>query len=221
MDASRSNQFATFHQKQAVVQDICLIDRVFSEFARDWRNPSNPLSALLLLRSHSAYRVSAGAAMAGQAGEVPCLHRLSLECAGYAVIIDNDPTLGETWLRRGESDDARKAARKAFTPARIAGAVGSCEPKLATIFGKLYDEAIDFGAHPNELQMTSNLRILPGERERRFESIYLQGDGMPLDLALRRSVQIGIWCAKVFALLFPERASDEARAAIENVAGQY
>lgn len=222
LDAVRANQFATFHNKRIVVQDICRLDRGFAETLEGWRDPDPFFPALLLLRSHAAFRASAGLAMAGQGAEAPCLRRLTLECAGYAAMIHRDESLAEVWLRRSDNEQARNQVRAMFNIGRMTVAVRQLDTTLADVFSRLYEDAIDFGAHPNELMMTSNLKMERQGDVCLLQSIYLQGEGMALDVALKRTVQVGLWCAKVFVALYPARTAEFGiSAAINEIAPRY
>lgn len=208
-DGMRVNQFATFHNKRILVQDICRLDRLFADALQGWRDPPSLVPALLLLRSHAAFRASAGASLAGQLAETPCLLRLCLECAGYAAVIGQDQTLAQTFLRRSESEMMRKKVRAAFNPERIKAAVGSLWPT----FKALYDGLIDFGAHPNEDMIIGSLRMDRRSDETSLDAVYLHGDGPMLDVTLKRTIQVGLWSALVLSSLFPKRAAEVSAAA--------
>jgi hypothetical protein len=171
-DALRVNQFATFHNKRIVVQDICRVDRLLADALHGWRDPPVLVPVMLLLRSHAAFRAGAGAAMAGQAAEAPCLLRLCLECAGYAAVIGEDQEIAEAFSRRSDSDAAKTKVKSAFNAGRIKAAVGALDAKLAKVFSVLYESLIDFGAHPNEENDRGKLSYGPG----------IRGDKNPCDV---------------------------------------
>jgi hypothetical protein len=208
LDVLRTNQFATFHNKRIVVQDICRLDRLLADALHGWRDPPALVPAMLLLRSHAAFRAGAGAAMAGQAAEAPCLLRLCLECAGYAAIIGEDQKIAEAFLRRTDSDAARREAQAAFNAGRIKAAVDKLDENLKIVFSTLYESLIDFGAHPNELMMTASSRMERRDTETILNTIYAHGDGLTLNWTLKRTVQVGLWSAKIFVHLFPSRGAE-------------
>ncbi len=206
-DLARSNQFGTFHNKPRVVHDICRLDRAFAAALFEWRDPPDLCVALLFARGHAAYRAAASLTLATQCAEAPALLRLCLECAGYAALLHDDAGLAETWLRRDDSQDDKKAVRRAFTSQSIETAIKQRDAHHAEVFRSLYETLIDFGAHPNEKMVSSNLQIAHGTGEARINIDYLQADGPTLDVTLKWLVQVGIWALHAFALLYPARAA--------------
>ena len=89
--SARINQWATFWKKRSATKKLIAIDAQFVKVSKDWLNPESPIAASLLIRSHSAFRVAADLAMAGQAVETHVQCRAMLENAAYAVHIDRDP----------------------------------------------------------------------------------------------------------------------------------
>ncbi len=222
LDSVRANQFASFHNKRLIVQDLIHLDAHFVATLDGWRDPSSPIALILLMRSQAALRAGAGAAMSGQLAETPCLLRLCLECAGYAAIVHRDGSLADVFLRRSDGPEARKRVRKEFCPEQITKMVAVFDPHLSQVFAKLYDELIDFGAHPNEGMLISNLKVVRNASDRRLEVAHLSGNGPALDFILRRSVQVGLWSAKVLVALLPERAqSVGADAVVAEMSSRY
>jgi hypothetical protein len=206
LDSVRGNQFGSFHNKRLVVQDLIHLDASFAAALDGWRDPSSPVALMLLMHSHAAFRAGAGAAMAGQIAQAPCLLRLCLECAGFAAIIHQDAALAQTFLRRSDGDEGRRTVRKRFKAERIAKAVAVLDRQLPQTFTRLYDELIDFGAHPNESMLIASMRLVRTASATEIESAYLSGDGLPLDFTLRRVILVGLWAAQVLVALLPERA---------------
>lgn len=96
-DAVRANQFASYHNKRIVAQDLIRVDGLLADALCDWQDPAAMMPAMLFYRSHAAFRAGAGAALAGQTAEAPCLLRLCLECAGYAAVIGKKHQTAETF----------------------------------------------------------------------------------------------------------------------------
>jgi hypothetical protein len=222
LDSVRGNQFGSFYNKRLVVQDLIHLDASFAAALDAWRDPPSPVALMLLMRSHAAFRAGAGAAMAGQIAEAPCLLRLCIECAGYAAIIHRDDALAEVFVRRSDGDEARKKVRKEFNPGRITNVVANFDPGLSKVFTDLYEGLIDFGAHPNEAMLITSSRSTKAASERKLEVAHLSGDGLPLDFTLKRSVQAGLWAAKVLIALHAERAKRTGMdAVVAEMASRY
>lgn len=75
IDLARANQYATFVHKGPVVDRLIALDRCFMTISADWTNPQGRVPANLFLRTHSAFRAAAAAAMAGQTAETYPLSR--------------------------------------------------------------------------------------------------------------------------------------------------
>lgn len=67
LDDVTNNQFATFFNKPAEYQTLAEIDACFLRIAQHLDNSKGITEALLLLRSHSAFRAACGASVSGQA----------------------------------------------------------------------------------------------------------------------------------------------------------
>ncbi|MBB4232656.1 hypothetical protein [Rhizobium mongolense] len=80
--------------------------------------------------------------------------------------------------------------------------------KVSTAYETLYEQLIDFGAHPNEkgFSMSSTIRRENGEVH--IEAVYLHGDGLPLRSALRTTAQVGICVLRIGQTLYPQRFND-------------
>ena len=111
-------------------------------------------------------------------------------------------------MRRHDSDDHRKAVRKEFTAAKVEKKLQAADPSLSKAYETLYECLIDFGAHPNEkgFSMSSNIRRENGDVH--IEAIYLHSDGLPLDLALKTTAQVGIAALRIGQILYPQRFKD-------------
>lgn len=144
-------------------------------------------------------------AMAGQVVEVYALLRLSLESAAYGFYINKDNARAELWLRRHDGVADKKKVRSEFQQKKIEDHIVATAPVLADIFKTLYERTIDYGAHPNERGFSTNSMIVEEEEQTEFLQIYLQGDGVQLDLALKTTGQVGIWALSIFQLIYPEK----------------
>jgi hypothetical protein len=75
----RKQQFATFANFRWAYDILREIDDCFDLAARNLNQQKDVLAAILLVRSHSAYRAACGTATAGQLPESCVLRRSSLE----------------------------------------------------------------------------------------------------------------------------------------------
>ena len=75
IESTRKNQFATFANMQPAYAVLHEIDDCFQIAAENLSNPKDILAALLLFRSHSAYRTACALAMGTQLPETFVLLR--------------------------------------------------------------------------------------------------------------------------------------------------
>lgn len=203
-DASRHNQYATFHNKDA----FALLKRIDSCFRKVLEKPINPrpyFPLQFLYRSHSAFLAACTLAMAGQTVEVYVMLRLSLESAAYGFYINDDKARAIIWLNRHDGIKDKNTQRSEFQHAKVEKHINSSAQKLGSIFALLYDRTIDYGAHPNERGFLSNTKVVESEDSKEFLQIYLQDDGPQLDLALKTAVQAGIWALSIFQMIYPAK----------------
>lgn len=205
LDEYRGNQFATFDNKRAAVAGLVRIDGLFKRSLDGAINPRPFVPMSFMLRAHSAYRAAAGAVMAGQLYEAQALLRLCLEHGAYGFYIGDDRDRWQRWMNRNDSEAAKKAVRDEFTHNKIKKHVAAAAPKLSRQFELLYERLIDFGAHPNEQGFSINTAIRKDGENIHFDTIYLQGDGLPLDLGLKTTGQVGLWVLHVMQLIYKER----------------
>jgi hypothetical protein len=133
---------------------------------------------------------------------------VSLEFAGYAALIADDPTLARPWFDRDTEPTAKKRVRDEFHGGRIKAALTKLDPQVSAAYSELYERLIQFGAHPNEKSITANLTIEKGAGETKLNQVYLQGDGIALDHWLRTASQLGICTLKIFERIHHARFAE-------------
>jgi hypothetical protein len=110
-----TNTLATFVRRPADFRLLARIDKCFVQITENLSNPPNILSAMLLIRAHSAFRGAVRLSVSGQVADTFPLLRACLEYALYALHIFTNPALGATWLRRHDDEASLKAVRQQFT----------------------------------------------------------------------------------------------------------
>jgi hypothetical protein len=206
-EAARKQQFATFANFPWAYNVLREIDDCFDVAARNLSQPKDILAAILLVRSHSAYRAACTTATAGQLPESSVLRRSSLEYAGYALHISRHPGLGETWLCRHDDAASLRAARNEFSAASIEKTVTEVEAKLGEIYKELYQRTIDFGGHPNERGVSSNMKLEESADKKEFLQIYLHADELYILGYFEEVARVGFCCLHIFQHIFKERFS--------------
>ena len=201
-----TNSLASYVQMRRPAVDMLIdIDTLFHQAAENLRNPPDFLGAMLLLRSHSAYRAATRLAMSGEAPETFPLLRTCLEYALYAVHINRNPGHGEVWLRRHDDEAARTRAKRAFRHVAVMETLERVDATLAGQIKSLYERSIDFGAHPNERAMTGSMTTEEVSDGRVFSAVYLHGDRLVLAHLLKTTAQVGVGALLMLSIVFRDR----------------
>ena len=203
MDAAQKNRFANFVRK-AMSSRIIEIDRCFQTVAEHLTDIDDHelVPALMVIRSHAAYRAACEHAMAGQVAETFPMIRVCLEYAGYGLHVDRNHGLAQTFLSREDSQDAQNAVRRSFRIRKIRQTIENANQDVGQVFHRLYESSIGLGAHPNELSLSGSLGLgAPGS----VHSKYLHADGPALDLALKSSAETGVCALDVLREVFKQR----------------
>ena len=158
LEAARHQQFATFaNNAGGAYSVICEVDGCFVKITENLTHPKNIVAAVLLVRSHAAYRAACGTAMGTQLPETFVLLRSCLEYAAYGLHVNANPQLAETWVRRHDDAGALRAIKKAFLGVEVEETVVATDKGLGRVYKELYERTIDFGGHPNTRGVVSNM----------------------------------------------------------------
>ncbi|UFW83005.1 hypothetical protein BjapCC829_23760 [Bradyrhizobium barranii] len=195
-----NNSLAVVGNKGIACQRLTEIDRLFESMQSQVKPTSMDelVPSLLFLRSFVAYRASIMVLLSLPTDGFPLL-RSSLEYAGYSLLMKDEKQLAEAWLRRDETDSAKKLVRDTFTQKRIRAAIAAKDKSLADNYQLLYERTIDWGAHPNEKALTPSLvRESFRGNTKQIQFKMLGESGVSLDHALRTAAQVGICVLKIF-----------------------
>jgi hypothetical protein len=80
----------------------------------------------------------------------------------------------------------------AFSHRKVLTSVSAADRQAGARFEDLYQQTIDLGAHPNQLEVLGNMEIVDENGSRQIRSIELHV-GLAQDLALKTT----IWCGLV------------------------
>jgi hypothetical protein len=206
LEAVRGQQFATFANDvggfYSVIREV---DLCFVKITENLTNPKNLLAAVLLVRSHAAYRTAYATAMGTQLPETFVLLRSCLEYAAYGLHVNANPSLGETWLKRHDDATALRAMKRAFLGVEVEQTILATDKKLARIYKELYERTIDFGGHPNLRGVVSNMLLNEAPDKRQIQPIYLHANDATVLHALKTTAQIGLCSLHQFQHILPER----------------
>ena len=135
------------------------VDHVFSE-----TNPLSPVQALLAMDAFMIFLSSIRVAMSGHGAAMFPILRIALEAACCALLVGDSEELREIWLKRNSTPDALRTSKRKFGSA-VADAAKRIQakswvaPNTEARPTHPYNEAIDFGAHPNPKGIWPYVRV--------------------------------------------------------------
>lgn len=200
-----NNIIATFHNKKTEFEILKNIDNFFQTIIDNLLNTTEFLSALLLLRAHSAYRGACRMSLSGQVAEAFVLLRSCIEYSLYALHINRNPEAGDKWIKRHENEEALKIAKNEFQYFKVSKTLEAVDPSISKTSRQLYERAIDFGAHPNERSITSSMKIIENRDRTEFKQLYLSADSPQLLHGLKSTAQVGLCALYILRHVFKER----------------
>lgn len=204
-EIAHKNRWASFVHEREGVDLLLRIDAWLETLRKGLINPKHNVSALLLLRAQLLFRATCDPALSSNHYASMPVQRACLEAAAYALWCAKDAEALKVWMDRDESNQTKKAARSFFKHGDTNKAIARCDTKLAEIYAKLYDRAIDFGAHPNALGIWAGSDIQPDGDDFEMMQIGLHGRGVALDAAMKASAQAGVFTIRIAELIWPER----------------
>lgn len=165
------------------------IDSLFRKAIRTPMNDGDDLFRLLISRSHSYYLNSIRMAMSGATPEAFALSRGAIESVLYAFYVFKNFELATLWLTRA---DNKKKFRQTFIIGNTLGKLKSSNSELGHDVEKVYEQSIDFGAHPNEMSITSNITITVTDNQRELKFHYLSESLLSRYHCLQETIKVGI-----------------------------
>lgn len=204
-DQAFNNVVATFVRDKTEFPLVNAIDSIFKKAVSALVHPPVIVESALLMRSSVAYRATSLLAMAGMNPEAFVQARSCLEYALYALHINRNSGLDETWLRRHDDEGSLKTTRTAFSFAKVIKTLEDEDPRNAQVARKLYERAIDFGAHPNEMAITANLTLEGDKENRTLIQTFLGGGTIQQRHSLKTTAQVGLCALYTFRRIFCER----------------
>lgn len=141
-----------------------IFHEIFSGKILRGENFPNLLPASLAINSYMLYNAGLRIACSGHSAAIFPTLRTALESACYAFLISHNSDLEKIWLSREESPDKKKQCRKHFDRAvnETAKKIVRMEhtgPDIWMLINDCYDEAINFGGHPNERSVVPFLTL--------------------------------------------------------------
>lgn len=207
---AHENRYATLDNFEPQCAELTEMADALNAYWPTIVNPRPEASASLLMRAHLLFANVCEMAYSTQVFASVVLARTALEAAGYASLIAADSEAEKIWHERNLSETSLKKARNYFTSIRIRDALNSHHIELASTYWRLYNTAIDFGAHPNIDGISANSSVRHTEEGYLVEQLALTADRDLINFALKIAFDVGCCVVGTTTYLFDSHASTKA-----------
>jgi hypothetical protein len=109
------------------------------------------------------------------------------------------------WLRRHENDAAMKEMKKQFTLRKVMDHLGALDAKTHDVVQKLYARTIDYGGHPNERAVFTQMATQRDGTRINFRHDHFVCGAPFLNGSLKTTAQVGICSLDIFCGVFRDR----------------
>jgi hypothetical protein len=208
-DAARANCFASFHHRPGYHKALVEVDSIYK--ALDMNHHPFVYPALMVMRGHNAYLTACELAMSTRATESYAVSRTIIENGLYGVYFFRHAESVKVWAARHTSDKARKQVRNTFSYSTLIKTYESINPIWAQRSSMIYEDSIDWGAHPNERSIHGSLKTeeLPGEIS--YQLYSLSAHPELTSAALEHTLRSGIALLRIQQDIFKARVTPEIR----------
>jgi hypothetical protein len=205
IELTRHQQFATFVKLRALFDKMLQVDEAFVRFHTDLTDPEDLVGPFFSVPAHAALRAATSLAMSTQISPGFAAMRQCLEASLYGLYISQHPDSFETWIKRTEDDASRRQMKNEFTIAKLQKTLESLDADTFSLWTRMYDKTIDFGAHPNPSALLSTLKKKEQEKGIRWEVTYLTSEPEVIRGTFKSVAQTGVISLRVFRHVFPKR----------------
>lgn len=205
MIAAEENGYATFQKEKAYYDKLSTCHNIFNKAIDSMHNSEYWFELLFFIKAHSAFMAASRLGLATQVTEASPIIRSIIENSLYGYFLHKHPEYHEIWLKRHESEAAKKEVKKVFNIRTMIDELKSSDAKLGEIAETLYEQSIDYGAHPNERGLTAALKYTKSEESIRYDVVHLTNDPVPIRFCLKFIAQSAILSLKILQLILPER----------------
>ena len=205
IETARHNMFATFVNLPAQYNILKNIHGVYKHIIDNLINTPEWFAGFFLLKSHSAYLGGVRFAISGQCAETYMVLRGCIEAAIYGLYLSRNKKSHETWLNRHTSEECLKRVKEEFRIGKLFNFLESVDPTIYKTAKLLYERTIDYGAHPNELALTSLLKRSDEGDVVKFNLNYLSGDSSAFRLSIKTTAEVGLCSLYIFKNVYNDR----------------
>ena len=160
------------------------------------------IAHLLFGRNFGCFLGAVRLSSSGQMVETWVMLRACVENSLYAFYIFGSPARATIWVNRHKNEVAKKKCRDTFKVANIWAELKTRSTAIAKEAKQLYDKAIDFGAHPNERSVFTN--IVPKQNGSGLSLRLVNADPTFIRTAVIYTIKTSLLTFRIFALVLPE-----------------
>ncbi len=205
LEDAHHNIIATFTNLLPQYNILAEIDKLYCKIIDNLNQSPEFVAGFFLIRTHSSFRGAVSLCLSGEVPEAYMVLRGCIESALYGLYVSDNLKRQEIWLRRHEDDESRGRVKNEFTIRKVLNHLKKIDEKTHKIVGSLYDRTIDYGAHPNERAISSQIRTESNGSRVNFTADYFLCGNIQQQFAIRSASQIGICCHDIFYNIFCNR----------------
>jgi hypothetical protein len=194
---AQSNEFGTFANLPECQQLLADLDNVLMRCAEHCANQvlkrEEPAGLLLFLAAHNNFRASVRLVAAGQCLPTYATGRAALEYALYGWYFLHSHGAAQRWHQKPPDKEKRREWAKEFQFSAIVRELDKRQPNTARAGRYLHQLAIDFGGHPNDKALYSNMAMVDREDGgKEIQMRYLHTWGFLFAGTIKFLVEVGL-----------------------------
>jgi hypothetical protein len=204
----QQNRLAAFVRLQPIWDHLARIDQQFEKATGNLHGLSGARSAFaaqFLIRSRSSFLAGVQTCTGGQLAETYMLLRGCLESSLYGFHVIQKKDALEIWLRRDEDATAKRRMRSNFAFGSLLTTLESLDPETGPVARRLYEQTIDYGAHPNPYSLLTQTTRTEQEDSVGHSLTWVAGDCIAMRLCLKTTAEVGLCALHIFRHAFSTR----------------
>ena len=204
-DDVESNAYVTFVRLPEMMRLAIDIDAFYRSIFGIADYSGSGFQYLFIPRAHSSYLAGVRLAAGTQVPESYMVTRGCLENVLYGFFLFKHPEHVECYLKRDETDDTKREFRKRFKFQDMIQVLKDENSSVGSAVSMLYERTIDWGAHPNEKALTSNMTMKREDGMIRLDGHHLSDNESAIKLALKTVMLSGVAGLKTVECMFPAK----------------
>jgi hypothetical protein len=205
LDDAEHNTVATVINCRSQFQRLSDIDALYCLMMDNLNQSSEYFAGFFLFRTHCSLRGACRLALGGQVAETYIVLRGCLENALYGLYVAFDTNRQEIWLRRHEDEASQKRVKNEFQVGKVLAHLQGIDERTHAIAKALYDTTIDYGGHPNERSVSTQITTTTDGNRTDFSAALFNVGDLPHLACLKSAARIAVCCLDIFGHVFRTR----------------